>query len=155
MVMYPQRKETKTRLQIYKFRTWPKKPSIKRYKHARFIGSGRPIPNHHGRRPHDESPNRTAQANGRTTLIAVHVLQEPEHQDPDWVDEEQYDADGVGHAIGLPEGLPEASWHPDVLLKQVAPDGEAYEDADKVVPEVVCEEAGGDHREKNQRARQL
>lgn len=89
------------------------------------------------------------------TPIAVDVLQEPEHQDPDWVDEEQDDADGVGHAIGLPEGLPEASWHPDVLLKQVAPDGEAYEDADEVVPEVVGEEAGGDHREKNQRARQL
>ena len=43
------------------------------------------------------------------TPIAVDVLQEPEHQDPDWVDEEQDDADGVGDAIGLPEGLPEAS----------------------------------------------
>jgi hypothetical protein len=40
-------------------------------------------------------------------------------------------------------------------LEQVAPDDQAYAHADDVVPEFVCEEAGGDHREKNQRAWQL
>lgn len=39
----------------------------------------------------------------------VFLLQQHQHQGPDGVDEEQDDADGVGHAIGLPEGLPEAT----------------------------------------------
>lgn len=69
----------------------------------------------------------------------VFLLQQHQHQGPDGVDEEQDDADGVGHAIGLPEGLPEATWCPDVLLKQVAPDCKADADADEVTPEGVRE----------------
>jgi hypothetical protein len=42
-----------------------------------------------------------------------------------------------------------------VLLKQITPNDQAHADTDDVVPEFVSEEAGGNHREKNQRAWQL
>ena len=71
-------------------------------------------------------------------------LQDLQHPGPDRVDEEQEDANGVGHAIALPEGVPESIWRPDVLLEQVASDRKAYEDTDEVIPEGVCEQTGGD-----------
>ena len=95
----------------------------------------------------------TAPAKGHTD--SGKCSQRIQHKGPDRVDEEQDDADGVWHAIGLFEGRPEATWRVDVLLEQVAPDDQAYKYADGVVPEFVCEEAGGDDREKNQRAWQL
>ena len=76
-------------------------------------------------------------------------LQDSQHPGPDRVDEEQEDANGVGHAIALPEGVPESIWRPDVLLEQVASDRKAYEDTDEVVPEGVCEQTGGDRCEQD------
>lgn len=36
-------------------------------------------------------------------------LQKVQHQGPDRVDEEQEDANAVGHSVALPEGVPEST----------------------------------------------
>ena len=82
-------------------------------------------------------------------------LQEVQHQGPNWVDEEQEDANAVRHAIALPEGVPEPTRCLDMFRKQVASDREAYEDADQVTPEGVRKEAGGDNCEQDDGTRQL
>jgi hypothetical protein len=82
-------------------------------------------------------------------------LQDLQHTGPDRVDEEQEDADGVGHTIALPEGVPESTWRLDVLLEQVASDHKAYEDTNEVSPEAVREQARGDHCEQDDGTRKL
>ena len=78
-----------------------------------------------------------------------------QHRGPDRVDEEQEDANGVRHAIALPEGVPESTWRLDVLLEQVASNRKAYQDTNEVTPEGVCEQAGGDHCEQDDGTRKL
>jgi hypothetical protein len=77
--------------------------------HAQFICSGHWIPNHPGNiyTKNQKTTEGTEPAKGHTD--SGNVLQIKKHKGPDWVDEEQNDADGVRHTFGLAEGSPEAT----------------------------------------------
>lgn len=78
------------------------------------------------------------------------ALKEIQHQAPNRVREQEDDTNSVWHAMTLCECISEAARGPDVLLKEVAADEQAYENADQVVANSVGKEVGGDHKKKDQ-----
>ena len=63
-----------------------------------------------------------------------------DNQSPDREDQEENDADGVGDAVRLREGVSESARRSDVLLQKVTPDEETYQDPDPTLPQRVREE---------------
>lgn len=81
--------------------------------------------------------------------------EEAGEQVPDGEEQQEDDADGVGDAVPLREGVPEPTGCSDMLLQQIAPDCNADSHPHPLPSYTLCKHLRRHHQQKNQRSRHL